>query len=250
MEQLIDLDAELVSLRDLLFALSDADWTRPTRCDGWDVADVVLHLAQTNEMAAAAAAGRLDEYYASLPTPPRPAESVDDSAAMLVEAERGATPDAVVARWGEAAGAMTSALAAGDPSDRVMWVAGTLARRTLATTRQSETWIHHGDIAEAVGAPSRDEPRLVNVARLAWRTIPYAFTLAGRPDPGPVAMYLAGVAGESWDFVPEAPAVVTVRGSGAHLCAVAARRLDPALADLEVTGPNGSAVLELIRTYA
>ena len=45
----------------LLEDLSDAGWGAPTRCEGWDVADVVLHLAQTDELAVASATGRFAE---------------------------------------------------------------------------------------------------------------------------------------------------------------------------------------------
>jgi uncharacterized protein (TIGR03083 family) len=46
--------AEHAALERLLAQLSEADWTQPTRCEGWTVADVVLHLAQTDEMASPA----------------------------------------------------------------------------------------------------------------------------------------------------------------------------------------------------
>ncbi len=45
------------ALAALLEPLDDEGWRRPTRCDGWDVADVVLHLAHTNEMAVGSATG-------------------------------------------------------------------------------------------------------------------------------------------------------------------------------------------------
>ena len=47
-------------LSTLVADLDDAGWHAPTRCDGWDVSDVVLHLAQTNEMAIGSATQRFD----------------------------------------------------------------------------------------------------------------------------------------------------------------------------------------------
>ena len=41
----------------LLAELDDDGWARPSACEGWSVADVVLHLAQTNEMAIGSARG-------------------------------------------------------------------------------------------------------------------------------------------------------------------------------------------------
>lgn len=51
------LAAQHDELDTLLSGLDDAGWTRPTRCPGWTVADVVLHLAQTDELAVASAEG-------------------------------------------------------------------------------------------------------------------------------------------------------------------------------------------------
>ena len=45
---LVEQQAELSGL---LHGLDESEWERPSRCDGWSVADVVLHVAQTNEMA-------------------------------------------------------------------------------------------------------------------------------------------------------------------------------------------------------
>ena len=44
--------------------------------------------------------------------------------------------------------------------------------------------------------------------------------------------------------------MTTVRGSAAELCDVAGRRVEPAATDLVAEGPDGAAVLELVRTYA
>src|SRR5207253_10380436 len=102
--------------------------------------------------------------------------------------------------WQASADRMGAALRTCDPSARVQWVAGTLAARTLATTRLAETWIHTGDIAFGLGVTLEPQPRLRHIPRLAWRTIPYAFDREGRPAPGPVAFRLVGPDGAAWDF--------------------------------------------------
>lgn len=251
------MDAVLRALADqqdelshLLKSLSDGEWTRPTRCDGWDVADVVLHLAQTDELAAASAGGRLAELNSARGAGPEPAESVDAWAAARVEAERGETPVRLFERWSTAAGRLVGVLGAMDLSTRVAWVAGELSARTLATTRLAEAWIHAGDIADAVGKSLPPTDRLQLVARLAWRTLPYAFATAGRSLSGPVAFRLESPSGEVWSFVPPEPPTTTIRGSAAELCAVAARRLEPSGTSLTGDGPDTAAVLSLVRTYA
>ena len=245
-----DLAGELGDLDELLSALTPEHWTAPTQCEGWDVADVVLHLAQTNEMATASSDGVMAEWLASLPPPGRPFDGVDDAAAMRVESERGAAHDEIADRWRASCAAMLATFRAGDPSQRCEWVAGALARRTLVTTRLAESWIHHGDVAEAAGRSVPPTPRLRTIARLAWRTIPYAFERAGRTLAGPVALVLVGVDGDEWRFEPDEPAATTIRGDAVDWCAVAARRVLPQATALRGDGPDVDAVLELARTYA
>ena len=132
----------------------------------------------------------------------------------------------------------------------MQWVAGELSARTLATTRLAETWIHTGDVAAALGVPHPPSDRLWHIARLAWRTLPYAFSRSGRALTGAVAFDLTGPRGEPWQFAPEGEPLTTIAGDAVDLCSVAARRVDPAQTDLTGTGPDAAAVLELVRTYA
>ncbi|TML61120.1 MAG: hypothetical protein E6G17_09805, partial [Actinobacteria bacterium] len=83
---LADQQAELSTL---LVDLDEPGWQRPSRCEGWTVADVVLHLAQTNEMALASARGRLAEAMGELAGDLAPASSIDDGADLMVARERG-----------------------------------------------------------------------------------------------------------------------------------------------------------------
>lgn len=253
-----DLDEEILAalgeqqaeLASLLCDLDDAGWEQETPCVGWTVADVVLHLAQTDELAVASAAGRFPAGLERLaggegsPTP------VDDRAAAFVDEQRGAQPSELLERWQAGIRALRNALVAGDPDRRVLWVAGELSVRTLATTRLAETWIHTGDVAAATGRTLVPTERLRHVARLAWRTLPYAFARAGRALMGPVALELRSPTGGVWEFHPEGDATTVVRGDGAQWCLVAARRVHATDTDLRADGPDGAAVLDLVRTYA
>jgi uncharacterized protein (TIGR03084 family) len=129
-------------------------------------------------------------------------------------------------------------------------VAGDLSARTLATTRIAETWIHAGDVASGLGVDLTPTERLWHVARLAWRTVPYAFTREGRELGGHVGFDLVGPSGEAWQFgLDEAPAT-TISGPAHDLCRVAARRMPASDTTLSGSGPDADAVLELVRTFA
>jgi uncharacterized protein (TIGR03084 family) len=244
---LVDQQAELGGL---LRGLDDAGWAKPSPCEGWSVADVVLHLAQTNEMAVASAQGRFEAFLEEMTTGAPPAADVDDGAAVMVEQQRGQPNEVLLARWKGGSTELVDELRAVDPHARVTWVAGQLSVRTLATTRLAETWIHTGDVARAIGAGVQPTDRLQHIARLAWRTLPYAFSRAGRQLHGAVAFELRGPQGEAWDFRPDDRPLTVIRGDAEELCLVAGRRVDASDTALAGEGPDAESVLELVRTYA
>ena len=242
-----DQHSELAALLD---GLDDADWERPTRCEGWTVADVVLHLAQTDELALASAQGQYAEGLDVLAGGVERQGNVDDGAAAIVAHERGVPHAELFARWRTGATALRDTLAASDPHLRVGWVSGQLSIQTLATTRLAECWIHTGDVAEAVDVRQEPTDRLEHIARLAWRTLPYAFARDGRELVGPVAFDLRAPSGRRWHFVPDTEPATVIEGAGADLCLVAARRVAAEDTSLRGSGPDTRAVLDLVRTYA
>lgn len=248
-ELLADLAAQHGELWSLLAPLDEAGWARPTPCEGWDVRDVVLHLHQTDELALASLRGDLasdiEEFMHT-----GGEESVDAAAAASVAFARGADGAAVGEQWRASAAAVRAEFASVDPSARLQWVVGTLSGHTLAATRLSECWIHTGDVGIALGIELAPTNRLRHIARLAWRTLPYAFARVGRELTGPVGFDLVGPTGDAWSFGLDADPVTVVSGSGVELCDVAGRRRDPAATALVGAGPDAAAVLELVRTYA
>src|SRR5438132_9649276 len=85
----------------LLAGLDEAGWARPSRCEGWTVADVVLHLAQTDEMTVASAERRFTPAVAAFGNPAGAAcgATADDLAGLAVAAERGRPGSEVYQRW-------------------------------------------------------------------------------------------------------------------------------------------------------
>src|SRR5262249_37415602 len=111
-------------LGDLVTPLDDAGWAAPSACAGWSVSDVLLHLAQTDEMAIGSLEDRMGDVVAQLAGDGPAAADVDEGAEAMVVNERGATGPEVLARWRAGADTLLAGLAAGDPSRRVPWVAG------------------------------------------------------------------------------------------------------------------------------
>lgn len=254
MDQVIaDLAAQHAELRTILTDLTVDQWAAPSRCPGWSVADVVLHLAQSDEVAIASARGvePLDGADTGWDLSPmrEGTATIDEVVAAAVDAQRGAAPADLLARWARAADDLVAALAAADPKRPLRWVVGELPARTLATTRLTECWVHTGDVAEAVGRTLPFSDRLWHIARLAWRTIPYAFARAGQAPAGPVAVILRTPDGRTWEF-GDAGAPTTVTGDAVTFCQVATRRVPGHSSGLQAVGPDADAVLDLVRTFA
>jgi len=237
-----DFVAEAKQLQNVLETLTEAQWLTESAAKGWSVADVVLHLAQSDEGVVASAGGAdgLQDGDAT--------GTVDDWAARRVAAER-AAPAKVYARWRRARDAAEEALRAADPKAPLQWVTGPVKPSTLATTRLAEHWAHALDITGPLGIDYPDTDRLRHIAWLAHRTLPYAFSLAGEP-PAPVRCSLTAPDGvTAWTVGPD-DAGSEISGPAGAFCRVAAQRLDPAKSGLTTSGPHAATALRLIRTYA
>jgi uncharacterized protein (TIGR03084 family) len=237
-----DLAAEHEQLAAVLTMLDSAAWEHPSGASGWTIADVVLHLAQTEEMVVASAR-------AGAPEATRDGgwSGVDATAAAWVERERG-SGDAVLARWQQARRDALAALRSADPDVKLAWVDSPLKPATLATTRLAEHWAHALDIAPPLGIDYPDTDRLRHVAWLGHATLPYAFAGAGR-EPQPVRCSLVSPSGEPVDLGP-VDALSTISGALGAFCRVGARRLPASESGLTTTGPYGAVALGLLRNYA
>jgi len=243
-----DLAAEEDRLDGILAALDDAQWAAPSAAAGWSVADVVLHLAQSDEAVVASAAGADLRAGPDARATAGAGASVDEIMNRLVHAER-AAPAEVFERWRQARAAALAALRGADPKQPMAWVETPMKPATLATTRLAEAWAHGLDITAPLHIDFPDTARLRNVAWLAHRTLPYALSRNGG---GPYDVFCELTAPDGaavWRFGPET-ADSAITGPAGSFCRVAAQRLAPEDSGLAVRGPHGDAALRILRTYA
>jgi uncharacterized protein (TIGR03084 family) len=239
-----DLTAEQDALEAVLAGLDQDAWCHASGAAGWTVADVVLHLAQTEEYVIASATGN----EAALLIRDRDGPPLDELMDRLVAGQRCVPPTAVFARWQTARRAALAALRACPPTVRLRWATISLAPRTLATTRLAEHWAHALDITVPLSITYPDTVRLWHVAWLAHQSLPYAFAVAGE-QAAPVRCELLAPDGQMWQFGPaDAPSLIT--GPAKTFCRVGARRLPAEQSGLTVAGPHGATALRVLRTYA
>src|SRR3954451_4521275 len=242
MQTVDDLSAEQERLEPRLAGVSDEQWDTASAAAGWSVADVVLHLAQTEEAVSAsiASAGRSDLWE-------RGDQALDDAVGDAVRAERAAGPQ-VFERWRMARRAALDGLRNADPQKRVPWAATPLRPAVLATTRLAEHWAHGLDITGPLDIPFPDTDRLRHIAWLGHRTLPYAFAVEGL-EAHDVHCELTAPDGSVWRYGPES-ADSTVRGPAGDFCRVGARRLAPGQSRLVAKGPHAADALRVLRNYA
>jgi uncharacterized protein (TIGR03084 family) len=236
-----DLDAEQERIEAMLAGLPDDAWHRASAAGGWTVADVVLHLAQTEEVVVISATGNgafRDWRFT--------AETLDEAMDLMVRAERTA-PAEIFRRWRTARRAAVKALREADPARPLSWAAAPLRPRTLATTRLAEHWAHALDISGPLGIPYPDTDRLRHIAWLGHSTLPYAFGLAGQ-EPHEVYCELTAPDGGAWRYGPP-DADSSITGPAGAFCRVGAQRLRPEESGLVATGPHGPAALRVLRNY-
>jgi len=253
MHQIVnDLRAEQAALDALLAPLSAGQWLAPTPAAGWDVRDSVSHLAVIDELAllcvrgdGRAGAEELQRLGSSGRTPD---ELTRDGA------DRGLArgPAEMLEWWRGTRERLNDELLAKRADDRVPWGAGPMSARSFATARLMECWAHGLDCFAAVGADPVDTDRIRHVCHLGYRALPYAFVVAGRPMPAPLAelrLDLVGSDGTAWLIgAPAAPNVVS--GQAGEWARVAVQRMRIGDAHtLEASGALARQALEVARAF-
>lgn len=242
-EILSDLVAEQQFLDQFLQRISiPRDWDKRTPAKGWTIRDTVSHLADSEELAADALTGgsRIDRY-----------RSTPDLDALRQEAivkGRAMRPQDVHEWWRGGRAKVVEPLSHMRPSDRVEWLVGSMSARTLATTRLMETWAHGLDIYSTMKAEIEDTTRIRHVCWLGWRTLPYAFKVAGF-DYAPVRVEVMGPGYSKWVYGP-IDAENVVKGPAGEWARLVVRRLPKAgIKHLKAVGEAAQTALEVAKAY-
>lgn len=239
-----DLEVEYAGFDAMLAELTDAQWSGPTLCAGWDVRDLICHLWVQAEVAVSAIAGD------PLWLPRTPDDLIDFDAAIDASVrERRHVPGPQVWRaWQVRRAEVVAALRTLPADRRIQWTVATMAPATLATTLLMEAWAHGYDVRAPLGSDQPVTPGLRHIAWFALQTLPFAFRRAGE-QPVPVRFELTAPDGTAWRLGPnDAHDVVT--GDAMELCLRAVRRLELDNAKtLSARGVGAETALRVMRCY-
>lgn len=241
-EILSDLVAEQQFLDQFLQRINLRDWDRPTRAKGWTIRDTISHLADYEELAAAAIRGEADLDRL------RSAPDLDALRQEAVGKGRKMRPQDVIEWWRGGRAKVVEPLSHMEASHRIEWIVGTMSARTLATTRLMETWAHGLDIYEAMDAEIEDTARIRHVCWLGWKTLPYAFKTAGEDYQAPIRVEVIGPGYAKWVYGPDG-AENLVKGSASDWARLVVRRIAVGDTRLKATGDLAEKALRIAKAY-
>jgi uncharacterized protein (TIGR03084 family) len=244
-EILSDLVAEQQQLDQFLQRINVRYWSTKTPAKGWDIRDIVSHLAHMEEYAHNALSeggsrlGEVNDY-----------ATYGQFTDVGVKRGRAMRPQDVIEWWRLGRAKVVDALSRTKIKDRVPWFYGDMSARTFATARLAETWAYGLDIHTTVGDDEHeDTDRLRHIIVLAQKMLPWAFDQAGFEYEAEVRiegigqMYAKYASGsEDTDQL--------IRGPAGEICRVAVRRLDPSDAQgVIIKGETAETALKVLRTY-
>ncbi len=255
--------AELISL---LSALDAQDWSCATICPGWNVHDIVAHVAHDYVR-------RLSRTRDGHASPgPRPGEDLPVFLHRLnqefVDVASRWSPRTLIdllAHWGPQLDQLWADLDLNRLGEAVSWAEpGAPAPIWLDVAREdSEFWVHQQQIRDAVGRPGgNDENLTAPVIDVFLRAVPYALRLVAAESGSTLEINVSGSGGGTWTAqrgetrwaigngaAPEEPRT-RVEVSSDTLWRVATRGIgvDDAIARTTITGDRhlGAAALSLI----
>ena len=144
-QQLLDdLAAEQGYLDARLADLPDETWEHDTPCRGWLVRDVIAHLAEVDDGAAAVASGAADRLEGG-------ERSADGLRSALQDSSRHMTRLQLVDWWRAARQRLQDALRPLDARTRLPWAGPPMSARSFATARLMECWSHGLDALDGAG---------------------------------------------------------------------------------------------------
>ena len=240
------LTAEGQALDDLVAALPDDDWRRPTPAPGWTIAHQITHLVSVFRLAALAAAR--PEAFAALQADLQGRDFSEAVESALSE-HLSLPPQQLLQTWREQRATTVQALSAVPPDSLVPWLVNPLPPAVLASAGLMETFAHGQDIADALAIRREATDRLTPIIAFAVHTRDFGYLSRGLIPPGePFRFEIEAPSGGILTFGPE-DASQRISGPALDFCLLVTRRRHRD--DLRVTahGPLADQWLGIAQAY-
>ena len=238
-----DLIAEQRYLDDQLADLPDEVWEHHTPCRGWMVRDVIAHLAEVDDSAAAVASGAATGMGGG-------ERSDDGTRSALQDSSRHMTRLQLVDWWRAARQRLQGALRPLEARARLPWAGPPMSARSFATARLMECWSHGLDALDGAGVEPIHSDRLQHIAHLGYITRGFAYQTRGlEPNTEPLRVELTLPSGADWSRGEDDTANV-ISGSAVDFCRVATQRIHYLDTDLSFTPGAAEEFLQVAQAFA
>jgi uncharacterized protein (TIGR03084 family) len=244
-----DFLAECDALYQLLQAVPDEHWHRPTQFKDWTFTDVIGHLHLFDYAARLALQGpdSVKGFFAQIAAGRANGRSLADYTQGWLGGLQGMP---LLQKWRAFCGELASAYADQDPARRVAWGGPDMSVRSLISARQMETWAHGQAVFDSLGATRREGDRVKNIAVIGVNT--FGWTFANRKLPVPSVkpyVQLVSPSGGVWEWNSPEQAD-RIRGLAVDFCRVVTQTRNILDTQLEVTGPVAQQWMALAQCFA
>jgi len=238
-----DLADEQRYLDDALASLPDSAFELDTPCRGWMVRDVIAHLAEVDDSAAAIASGAASAMGAG-------GRSDDGLRSALQDSSRQMTRVQLVDWWRAARDRLQDALRPLDARARLPWAGPPMSARSFATARLMECWSHGLDALDGAGLEPVHSDRLQHIAHLGYITRQFAYQTRGlEPNDEPLRVELTLPSGADWSRGPD-DATNVVSGLAPDFCRVVTQRIHYRDTALRYTSGAAEEFLQVAQAFA
>ncbi len=131
--------------------LTSEQWTLPTPCPGWTVADIVAHTIDLDSIAVGETSPAHEPDWNQLPHVKTPSHQFTERG---VDYRRGTPPAALLQQMLTSANNLSDFLDTDSPVLTVPWFKGELTQERFLEMRTFDIWIHDQDVRVAVGLPT------------------------------------------------------------------------------------------------
>ena len=248
MQQAHDFLQESATLCDLVAALSEDQFERPTAFKGWTINNVLRHLHFWN-VAADLSLTDPDQFQTLFK---QVVAHLHGGSLSAFETEhfKGLGGGELVRTWQQYYVAMADRFAQVDPKLRLQWAGPSMSVRSSITARIMETWAHGQAVYDELGVVRENHDRIRNVAVLGVNTYGWTFKVNGKAAPEPMPQVrLTAPSGAVWTFGEE-NAQECIEGSAEAFCQVVTQVRNIADTPLHVVGENATAWMAIAQCFA
>lgn len=218
LQQATDFRTESETLYQLLSALQDEEFQRPTRFKNWTTNEVIGHLHLWNWAADLSLrdSPAFEDFMNELAGELKTASMRDYESRWLGDL----TGRELLDKWHAFAQEMSDRFAVADPKKRLKWAGPDMSVRSSITARYMETWAHGQAVYDLLGVVRENGDQIKNIVILGVNTFGWTYINRGLEVPPELPyLHLIAPSGDIWEW-GDSSSSNSVSGAAEEFCQV------------------------------